>query len=146
MERVGIIFSPGQHQHEKLGFYQILSYPDLPFDPCHFLPPKERRIWLPLLPNLFFSYLINSGDPLALGMQKPIKITHFCYQDCKIPKVLEFSSRNPCVFKKSPGILQKIKNPIREIAYACRVKSRSQFLTWSGWESFSRQANINTKN
>ena len=49
----------------KQGFYRILSYPDLPFDPCHLLPPKERRIWLPLFPNLFFSYLINPGDPFS---------------------------------------------------------------------------------
>ena len=38
------------------------TYPGPPFDPCHLLSPKRGHIWLPLFPNLFFSYRVNPGD------------------------------------------------------------------------------------
>ena len=55
-----------------------------------------------------------------------------------LPKPLVFWYPRQLIFRNS-------KNLIREIAYACRVKSRSQFLTWSRRDLFSHLANINVK-
>ena len=74
-----IKFSMGTHNFgshtgsilmQKHDFYGIPSYADLPFDPCPLLPPKHRRIWLPLFPNWFFYYLINPGDRLSARNRK----------------------------------------------------------------------------
>ncbi len=46
------------------------TYADRPFDPCHLLPPKHRRIWLPLFPNYFFTIWLIPGTDLALGIAK----------------------------------------------------------------------------
>ncbi len=53
------------------------TYADRPFDPCHLLPPKYRRSWLPLFPTYFFFPEKGppppggwGGRPAALGARK----------------------------------------------------------------------------